>query len=68
MAEQGYAPKLFAYVDKSGRPLWSVIFILLWGPIAYVSVGTSGPDVFDWLLAVSALATLFSWASICLCQ
>lgn len=25
LAEQGYAPKFFAYIDKSGRPLWSTI-------------------------------------------
>jgi amino acid transporter len=23
LAETGYAPKVFTYVDKSGRPLWS---------------------------------------------
>jgi amino acid transporter len=50
LAEQGYAPRMFDYVDKSGRPLISVIFLLLWGPIAYVNVGASGTEVFDWLL------------------
>lgn len=34
LAETGYAPRCFAYVDKSGRPLWSVLFVLAWGPIA----------------------------------
>jgi len=39
LAETGYAPKIFAYVDKSGRPLWSVVFILLFGPLgAYNSI------------------------------
>jgi amino acid transporter len=33
LAETGYAPKFFAYVDKSGRPLWSVIFVLAFGPL-----------------------------------
>jgi amino acid transporter len=50
LAEQGYAPKFFTYVDKCGRPLWSVVFLLSWGVIAYVSVGSSGTVVFDWLL------------------
>lgn len=34
LAELGYAPGFFAYVDKSGRPLWSVIFVLAWGALA----------------------------------
>ncbi|BGP07290.1 Amino-acid permease inda1 [Rhodotorula toruloides] len=68
LAETGYAPKVFAYVDKSGRPLFSVIAVLLFGPIAYVNVVTAGDTVFNWLLALSGLSTLFTWGSICLCH
>jgi len=66
LAEQGYAPKVFAYVDKSGRPLWSTVFICAFGPLAYVNLSSDGPTVFDWLLALSGLAALFTWGSICL--
>ncbi|KAL8838147.1 MAG: hypothetical protein Q9176_005230 [Flavoplaca citrina] len=66
LAEQGYAPKFFAYIDKSGRPLFSVIFILAFSPIAYVGLSASGEVVFAWLLALSGLAALFTWGSICL--
>jgi amino acid transporter len=41
LAETGYAPKIFAYVDKSGRPLWSVVFILLFGPLGAYNFHTS---------------------------
>ncbi|GEM08303.1 amino acid transmembrane transporter [Rhodotorula toruloides] len=68
LAETGYAPKVFAYVDKSGRPLFSVIAVLLFGPIAYVNVVTAGDTVFNWLLALSGLSTLFTWGAICLCH
>ncbi|RXW19481.1 hypothetical protein EST38_g6376 [Candolleomyces aberdarensis] len=68
LAETGYAPSLFAYVDKSSRPLWSLIAILVWGPLAYVNVVTAGDTVFRWLLALSGLSTLFTWLSICLCH
>ncbi|SDA03329.1 BZ3500_MvSof-1268-A1-R1_Chr7-1g09380 [Microbotryum saponariae] len=68
LAETGYAPKVFAYVDRSGRPLWSVLFVLAFGPIAYVNVSSSGDVIFDWLLALSGLSTLFTWGSICLCH
>lgn len=68
MAETGFAPKVFTYVDKSGRPLWSVILVLMFGPIAYVNVVSAGDTVFNWLLALSGLSTLFTWGSICMCH
>ncbi|KIV91235.1 hypothetical protein PV10_05796 [Exophiala mesophila] len=66
LAQQGYAPRLFAYIDRSGRPLWSVAINLAFGGLAYVVLASSGGVVFDWLLALSGLATLFTWGSICL--
>jgi amino acid transporter len=66
LAEQGYAPKIFTYVDRSGRPLWSVLIIILFGVLGYVNVDSSGEEVFAWLQALSGLAALFTWGSICL--
>ncbi|CCF45293.1 amino acid permease [Colletotrichum higginsianum] len=66
LAEQGYAPKIFAYVDKSGRPLPSVAVHLLCGALGYMNLSADGSTVFDWLLAMSAIAALFTWGSICL--
>jgi yeast amino acid transporter len=65
LAEQGYAPKLFAYVDRSGRPLMSVLLNLAFGALAYIVLASSGNEVFSWLLALSGLAALFTWGSIC---
>jgi amino acid transporter len=66
LAEQGYAPKIFKYVDKSGRPLPATCIIIAFGLLAYVSLDAQGPVVFDWLQALSGLAALFTWGSICL--
>ena len=66
LAEQGYAPKIFAYIDRSGRPLFSTIAIFVFGCLGYVNLSATGPVVFDWLLALSGLAALFTWGSICL--
>ncbi|KAG6002926.1 Amino-acid permease inda1 [Claviceps lovelessii] len=66
LAQQGYAPKLFSYIDKSGRPLFSVILLILFGFIAFVSLSSDGSTVFKWLQAISGLATLFTWGSVCL--
>lgn len=66
LAQQGYAPKVFTYIDRSGRPLWSVATILAFGLLAYINLDAQGPTVFSWLLALSGLAALFTWGSICL--
>lgn len=66
LAQQGYAPRIFTYIDRSGRPLFSVIVIILFGFLAYISLDANGSTVFDWLLALSGLAALFTWGSICL--
>lgn len=66
LAQTGYAPKVFSYIDRSGRPLFSVLIIIAFGFLAFISLASSGPVVFDWLLALSGLAALFTWGSICL--
>ncbi|KAI0185205.1 amino-acid permease inda1 [Xylaria flabelliformis] len=65
LAQEGYAPKLFTYVDRSGRPLFSVIFVLAFGALAYVDLASKASEVFGWLQALSGLAALFTWGSIC---
>lgn len=55
LGEQGYAPKSFAYVDKAGRPLFASLFVIAFGPIAYINLGPSGGVTFDWLLALTGL-------------
>lgn len=65
MAQQGYAPKFFSYIDRSGRPLPSVILHLLCGFLGLMSMNNKGAEVFDWLVALSALAALFTWGSVC---
>ncbi|EWY84344.1 hypothetical protein FOYG_14096 [Fusarium oxysporum NRRL 32931] len=66
LAQQGYAPQIFTYIDKSGRPLISTAVVFFFSLIAFVNLNDKGPVIFDWLQAISGLSTLFMWASICL--
>lgn len=66
LAQQGYAPKWFTYIDKSGRPLPSVLAICICGALGYINIDANGVTVFNWLIALSGLAALFTWGSICL--
>lgn len=61
LAEQGYAPKIFGYIDRAGRPLFSTIFVLCWAPLAFMTLSTGGETAFNWLVSLSGLAALFTW-------
>src|SRR5258706_11471533 len=50
LAETGYAPSIFAYIDKSCCPLWALVFMLLFGPLAYINLSANGPLVFIFFL------------------
>ena len=66
LAETGYAPKCFTYVDKSGRPLYSLIFIFAFFPLCFLQlIPDIGSTIFDWLVALSGLSSLFTWGAIC---
>ncbi|KAK7428902.1 hypothetical protein QQZ08_004516 [Neonectria magnoliae] len=66
MSERGHAPRFLMYIDSKGRPLWCVLIQLAFGLLAYVGESSKGGDFFNWLLALSGLAFLFVWGSICL--
>lgn len=70
LAEQGQAPKLLAYIDREGRPLVSILISSAVGLIAYTSVmsSTDENNVFNWLLVLSGLSSIFTWFTICLCH
>lgn len=63
----GMAPKLLAYVDKKGRPIPVVIISLLFGCLAFINLDKNGGgNIFNWLLALAGLSTLFVFGSIAL--
>ncbi|KAI1638862.1 amino acid permease [Biscogniauxia mediterranea] len=66
MAERGMAPKILAYVDKAGRPMWCILIQLAFGLLGYIGVADEGLTAFDWLLALSGLSYFFVWGSCCL--
>lgn len=68
LAAQGQAPKQLGYIDRNGRPIVSLIITLLFGLIGFLASSSKAADVFVWLLSISGLSCVFTWASICLCH
>jgi amino acid transporter len=68
LAEQHQAPRIFAYIDRQGRPLVSIAFASSLGLLAFLAGADRGlqENAFNWLLALSALSAVFTWLSICM--
>ncbi|EXJ96434.1 hypothetical protein A1O1_01560 [Capronia coronata CBS 617.96] len=66
LAQGGMGPKLLAWVDKKGRPVWPVIIQMTFGLLAFINEAETGSTVFNWLLSLTGLSSFFVWGSICL--
>ncbi|KAK6532097.1 hypothetical protein TWF694_003259 [Orbilia ellipsospora] len=64
LAERRMLPSWFGYVDKRGRPMFSLIIALLFGCLGYINEAAAGDEVFNWLMALSGLSQFFTWGSI----
>jgi amino acid transporter len=68
LAEQNQAPKILAYIDRQGRPLVSIAVASVLGLLAFLAGANRNlqEEAFKWMLALSALSSVFTWLSICL--
>lgn len=66
LAEQGQAPKILGYIDRKGRPLVAIGVASAIGLVAYAADSGVEGTVLNWMLALSALSSIFTWGSICL--
>ncbi|KAK9366671.1 amino acid permease/ SLC12A domain-containing protein [Lipomyces kononenkoae] len=66
LAEMGLAPKFLSYIDKAGRPLLAIIVTSSFGLLAFISSSPVEGEIFNWLLALSGLSSIFTWSSVCL--
>ncbi|KAJ4509633.1 histidine permease [Exophiala dermatitidis] len=66
LAEQRQAPAFLAYIDRAGRPLYAIILASSLGILAFLAASHKQEDAFNWMIALSGLSSIFTWASICL--
>lgn len=64
LAEQGLAPSFCSYVDRAGRPLVAIVICNIFALLAFIAASNQEAAVFDWLMSISALSSIFSWITI----
>lgn len=66
LAEQGQAPRFLAYIDRKGRPLWSILVASTLGLLCFLAASKKQTTAFEWMMAISGLSSIFTWGSVCL--
>lgn len=66
LAQQGFAPKWFDYVDRNDRPLRAMLVSGIFGLFSFIAAYENQELIFTWLLSLSGLSTIFTWCTICL--
>ena len=63
MACDGQAPRIFAKTISNGLPIWSLVATALFGVLAYMNIGTTGEEAFNYLVAVGSVSGLINWCA-----
>jgi len=66
LAEQGFAPQWFNYIDRTGKPLRALVVSAIIGLFSFIAAFDKEDIVFDWLLSLSGLSQIFTWSGIVL--
>lgn len=64
LAEQGFAPKYFNKIDSKGKPLRCLVVSAIIGLLSFIAEYKDQERIFIWLLSISGLSTIFTWAMI----
>ncbi|CAI5756676.1 unnamed protein product [Candida verbasci] len=68
LAAQGLIPQLFGYIDREGRPLFSIMFTNIIGLLGFLVAYIDEDTVFTWFFSVCSLASFFIWGFINICH
>lgn len=68
LAKERLIPERFAKTNFRGVPVWAVLFSMAGSLLALLSSVIAASTVYLVLVAVSGLATLVVWFSVCVCH
>lgn len=65
LAVQRLIPSCFGFVDRSGRPMVSIMFTNAIGLLGFLVLASNQGDVFTWFFSVCSLSSYVVWISVC---
>lgn len=68
LAERQCAPAFIKKTTKRGVPYYATAVTAAMGLLAYMNLSSSGEDVFNWLLNITAVAGFIAWSCVCVCH
>ena len=68
LCQEGFAPKFLSKASKRGIPYSSVGLTASTGLLGLLNLSENGSNAFNWLLNITTVAGLISWACINLCH
>lgn len=68
LAAQGSLPRICGYIDRTGRPLVGIFITCFFGLLCFLAASKKEGDIFNWMMALSGLSSLFTWGGIMLCH
>ncbi|KAI9206452.1 amino acid permease/ SLC12A domain-containing protein [Polychytrium aggregatum] len=68
LAKEGKAPRIFAHTSRSGVPAASVLLTAAFGAISFLGTLWGNGVVFTWLINITGVLGIITWASIILVQ
>ncbi len=66
LALDGFAPKVFLRVNRWGVPYVCVALASCFGALAYLGLGSTSLQAFEWLVNLVTTAGLIAWCVICI--
>ncbi|KAF1816735.1 amino acid permease Dip5 [Eremomyces bilateralis CBS 781.70] len=64
LAKEGKAPRIFAWTDKRGVPVFSLLICILISSLAFMNVSSDSRNVFLYFVNVVSILGLLTWISI----
>lgn len=66
LAQQGHAPKVFAYCTKSGTPMYAILASLAWSFLSFLQMGENSATVLDYIVSLVTVAQLVNYVICCI--
>ncbi|QPG73185.1 hypothetical protein FOA43_000491 [Brettanomyces nanus] len=61
MAVDGKAPRIFAYCNKNGVPIYAVLASLVWACLSYLQLGEGASVVLDWIINLVTASQMLNY-------